>query len=127
MAERGEPVAAVLTTRRRWRTMLAPRRRRRRSTARPTAGHAGGLQPELQRHPLPDAPAESDLAADPTADDREAARSLARCVSIFVARLPSPYREAVTLVEFEGLTVRELDARQGDRLHAPAAFLSVAA
>jgi DNA-directed RNA polymerase specialized sigma24 family protein len=26
--------------------------------------------------------------------------------AIFVARLPSPYREAVTLVELEGLTVR---------------------
>lgn len=59
------------------------------------------------RHPLPDEPTESDLAAEPTADDREAARSLACCVSIFVARLPSPYREAVTLVELEGLTVRD--------------------
>jgi RNA polymerase sigma-70 factor, ECF subfamily len=59
------------------------------------------------RHPLPAAPEEPELAAEPTADDREAARSLARCVSLFVARLPSPYREAVTLVELEGLTVRE--------------------
>ena len=59
------------------------------------------------RHPLPDAPNEPDLVAEPTADDREATRSLACCVSIFVARLPSPYREAVTLVELEGLTVRE--------------------
>jgi RNA polymerase sigma-70 factor, ECF subfamily len=59
------------------------------------------------RYPLPDASAESDLAAEPAADDREAARSLACCISIFVARLPSPYREAVTLVELEGLTVRE--------------------
>lgn len=59
------------------------------------------------RHPLPDAPTEPDLAAEPTADDRAAARSLACCVSIFVARLHSPYREAVTLVELEGLTVRE--------------------
>ena len=59
------------------------------------------------RHPLPDAPAELELAAEPTEDDREAARSLACCISIFVARLPSPYREAVTLVELEGLTVRE--------------------
>lgn len=59
------------------------------------------------RHPLPDAPGESDLVAERTADDREAARSLACCVSIFVARLPSPYREAVTLVELEGLTMRE--------------------
>jgi len=46
--------------------------------------------------------------ADADADeDREASRSLAGCVSLFVARLPSPYREAVTLVELEGLTARE--------------------
>lgn len=59
------------------------------------------------RHPLPDAPSESEVAAEPAADDREAVRSLACCVSLFVARLPSPYREAVSLVELEGLTVRE--------------------
>jgi RNA polymerase sigma-70 factor (ECF subfamily) len=59
------------------------------------------------RHPLPDAPTEADLVAESTADDREAADSLACCISIFVARLPSPYREAVTLVELEGLTLRE--------------------
>ena len=34
-------------------------------------------------------------------------RALSACVSVFVARLPSPYREAVTLVELEGLTARE--------------------
>jgi RNA polymerase sigma-70 factor, ECF subfamily len=59
------------------------------------------------RHPLTDEPAQPDAAAEPTDDDREAARSLACCISLFVARLPSPYREAVTLVELEGLTVRE--------------------
>jgi RNA polymerase sigma-70 factor (ECF subfamily) len=59
------------------------------------------------RHPLTDAQTETEAAAEPTDDDREAARSLACCISIFVARLPSPYREAVTLVELEGLTVRE--------------------
>jgi RNA polymerase sigma-70 factor (ECF subfamily) len=59
------------------------------------------------RHPLRDAPTEADLVAEPTPDDRAAAGSLACCVSVFVARLPSPYREAVTLVELEGLTVRE--------------------
>jgi RNA polymerase sigma-70 factor (ECF subfamily) len=59
------------------------------------------------RHPLSDAPVESDLAAEPPADDRDAARLLACCVSIFVTRLPTPYREAVTLVELEGLSVRE--------------------
>lgn len=46
-------------------------------------------------------------------DDREAARSLSRCVAGFVAQLPSPYREAVTLVELEGLTAREAAAMAG--------------
>lgn len=60
------------------------------------------------RHPVAEVPAGSDeLSAEPSIDDREAARSLACCVSIFVARLPSPFREAVTLVELEGLTARE--------------------
>jgi RNA polymerase sigma-70 factor (ECF subfamily) len=66
------------------------------------------------RHPVPAVAGESDdLPADPSIDDREAARSLACCVSIFVARLPSPYREAVTLVELEGLTVREAAGMAG--------------
>ncbi|MEO7732128.1 MAG: sigma-70 family RNA polymerase sigma factor [Kofleriaceae bacterium] len=59
------------------------------------------------RHPLTGAPADADAPAAPTDDDREVAHSLAGCVSMFVARLSSPYREAVTLVELEGLTVRE--------------------
>lgn len=58
------------------------------------------------RHPVSEAAAAEDLPAEPSLDDRDAARSLASCVSIFVARLPSPYREAVTLVELDGLTVR---------------------
>ncbi|MBP6629738.1 MAG: sigma-70 family RNA polymerase sigma factor [Kofleriaceae bacterium] len=44
--------------------------------------------------------------ADPD-DDRATARLLAGCLAGFVARLPSPYREAVTLVELDGLTTRE--------------------
>ena len=40
-------------------------------------------------------------------DDREAATALAGCVSLFVAQLPSPYREAITLVELEGKTAKE--------------------
>ena len=59
------------------------------------------------RHPLPDAPDDAEIVAESNDDDREAARALACCVSIFVARLPSPYREAITLVELEGLTARE--------------------
>jgi RNA polymerase sigma-70 factor (ECF subfamily) len=59
---------------------------------------------DRQRHPVADAePAEVPVARDP---DRTAADALARCLTIFVARLPSPYREAITLVELEGMTVR---------------------
>ena len=55
-----------------------------------------------------DDPAESLPAPDVReADDRDASRTLSTCISVFVARLPSPYREAVTLVELEGLTARE--------------------
>jgi RNA polymerase sigma-70 factor (ECF subfamily) len=44
----------------------------------------------------------------PVADtDRDAATALAGCISLFVAALPSPYREAVTLVELEGKTAKE--------------------
>jgi RNA polymerase sigma-70 factor (ECF subfamily) len=58
------------------------------------------------RHPVThdDAP-EQELEAT-TDDDREAARTLAGCISMFVAQLASPYREAITLVELEGLTIR---------------------
>jgi RNA polymerase sigma-70 factor (ECF subfamily) len=49
-----------------------------------------------------------DTPAPPTSDDdREAATALAGCVSLFVAQLPSPYREAITLVELEGKTAKE--------------------
>jgi RNA polymerase sigma-70 factor (ECF subfamily) len=70
------------------------------------------------RHPLPHSatPAETPTDANATADDdrdREAATHLAGCIATFVARLPSPYREAVTLVELEGLTAREAAARAG--------------
>ncbi len=33
--------------------------------------------------------------------------NLGECVSLFVSRLSSPYREAVTLTELEGLTQKE--------------------
>lgn len=46
--------------------------------------------------------------AEPTSnDDREAATALSGCLSLFVAQLPSPYREAITLVELEGKTAKE--------------------
>ena len=59
------------------------------------------------RHPLSVDDGAPEQPVEPDDDDREAARSLSSCVSMFVAQLDSPYREAVTLVELEGLTARE--------------------
>jgi RNA polymerase sigma-70 factor, ECF subfamily len=60
------------------------------------------------RHPLPASAEVADLPVEPAADDdRAAANALSGCVAGFVAQLASPYREAVTLVELEGLTTRE--------------------
>lgn len=58
--------------------------------------------------PAPIDPADLDATpAERETDDREAATALAGCVSLFVAQLPSPYREAITLVELEGRTAKE--------------------
>lgn len=46
-------------------------------------------------------------AAPEADDDRAIERELAGYVAAFVALLPSPYREALTLTELEGLTQRE--------------------
>ena len=61
------------------------------------------------RHPVPAQDVVEDQPEHREDDDsdRAVARGLAGCVATFVARLPSPYREAVTLVELEGLTARE--------------------
>lgn len=66
----------------------------------------------------PDEAASLGLAGGGEDDDREASRALSACVSLFVARLPSPYREAVTLVELEGLPIREAAAMTGASLSA---------
>ena len=45
---------------------------------------------------------------DASADEVDELQSdLGQCVALFVSRLPSPYREAVTLTELEGLTQRQ--------------------
>jgi RNA polymerase sigma-70 factor (ECF subfamily) len=60
------------------------------------------------RHPLAAVDEAAELAAATSEpDDRDASRALAACVALFVGLLPSPYREAVTQVELDGLTVRE--------------------
>jgi RNA polymerase sigma-70 factor (ECF subfamily) len=58
------------------------------------------------RHPLA-TDDDDELPAPTNDDDRDAATALAGCVSMFVAELASPYREAITLVELEGKTARE--------------------
>jgi RNA polymerase sigma-70 factor (ECF subfamily) len=61
------------------------------------------------RHPLASSSG-SESNAEPTSETEhgnELEAELAECVALFVARLPSPYREAVTLTELEGLTQRE--------------------
>jgi RNA polymerase sigma-70 factor (ECF subfamily) len=40
-------------------------------------------------------------------EDVELQSELGECVALFVARLPSPYREAVTLTELEGITQKD--------------------
>jgi len=50
------------------------------------------------------------VAADPAANADEATdlqSGLGECVALFVARLPSPYREAITLTELQGLTQKD--------------------
>lgn len=60
------------------------------------------------RHPgvAAEPPEEADSGQD-AEDEGGAERELARYVAAFVATLPSPYREALTLTELEGLTQRE--------------------
>ena len=43
----------------------------------------------------------------------DAARELATCLGPMVARLPSPYREAVTLVDLQGMPQKEAAIRAG--------------
>jgi len=59
------------------------------------------------RHPLAAAEPAEPVAEPVAEDDREVSRALSGCVASWVARLPSPYREAVTLVELQGLTAAE--------------------
>jgi len=61
------------------------------------------------RSPLEPGDGSEEIASELGAgdDDRQAADSLVGCVSLFVALLPSPYREAITLVELEGMTAKQ--------------------
>jgi RNA polymerase sigma-70 factor, ECF subfamily len=61
------------------------------------------------RAPVPlavdaDVPDDRDAVGDEVA---ELQADLGQCVALFVARLPSPYREAITLTDLEGLTQKQ--------------------
>jgi len=60
------------------------------------------------RFPVTEADPSSELSSEVDSDEgREVERGLASYVALFVAMLPSPYREALTLTELEGLTQKE--------------------
>lgn len=59
------------------------------------------------RSPLSHGDIAEEMPEEPRNDDRQAADALVSCVSLFVARLQSPYREAITLVELERRTAKE--------------------
>jgi len=65
-----------------------------------------------RRRARPTAELQDDLAAEAAEDDEAFAR-LARCIAPFVALLPAVYRQAITLVELEGLSQVEAAARLG--------------
>ena len=51
---------------------------------------------------------QDDIPADSQgAEFDELQADLGKCVALFISRLPSPYREAVTLTELEGLTQKQ--------------------
>lgn len=50
---------------------------------------------------------------DPAAERQEAIRELAPCLEKMVRQLPEPYREAMRLADFEGLSQQELAGRTG--------------
>ena len=60
-------------------------------------------------------PADTEATEQPAENDDEpqAERELAGCVPQFVAALPEPYREALTLTDLQGLTQKEAAERLG--------------
>jgi RNA polymerase sigma-70 factor (ECF subfamily) len=56
------------------------------------------------RHPVAGSEPADPVGVDPREEESDAGRELASYVAPFVAMLPSPYREALTLTELEGLS-----------------------
>ena len=66
--------------------------------------------------PVAEVPERADGETSEDVEDLEA--DLGQCVTLFVARLPSPYREAITLTELEGLTQKDAADMLGVTLSA---------
>lgn len=72
-----------------------------------------------QRARAPRFGSDDDLVADSShGDDNELQSDLSECVALFVSRLPSPYREAITLTELQGLTQKDAAEMLGVSLSA---------
>jgi RNA polymerase sigma-70 factor (ECF subfamily) len=65
------------------------------------SARARARHPETPRAEVPEAVIPEGAGIDDLQSD------LGECVALFVARLPSPYREAITLTELEGLTQKD--------------------
>src|SRR6185436_1327127 len=59
------------------------------------------------RHPIATAEKTDGATGSEAEPDENLEGELAECVALFVARLPSPYREAITLTELEGLAQKD--------------------
>jgi RNA polymerase sigma-70 factor, ECF subfamily len=71
-------------------------------------------QRQRLRHPSASGAApEATVDAAALEDQDHLESELAECIALFVARLPSPYREAVTLTELEGLSQKEAASMLG--------------
>ena len=63
-----------------------------------------------RRHPVPAKPVDDTTPVEatiPEAEDGEAERELAAHLAVFVAALATPYREAITLTELQGMTQKD--------------------
>ena len=69
------------------------------------------------RHPLSATEPTEETTVAPSGEeqsgDESAAQTLAKNLAVFVAALPSPYREAVTLTELQGLSQKDAAAMLG--------------
>lgn len=78
---------------------------------------AGSVVVDHHRHRHRLARKHDAYATEPSAasaeEEEDAAAELSTFVAAFVQMLPSPYREALTLTEIEGLTMREAAEREG--------------